>query len=159
MDIKYEFRDLAKVKALADRAPDVFLRNMITAAKVATRAVQGTARAKHKFRSQSGLTELAIETDVRTNGQEGVVGEVSLNDAVSPYGRFLHDGAKPHVIAPRKKKALRWPAGGGFRFAMKVMHPGTKPDPFIYSAGEANQANINEIFNRYVDRAAKEVNR
>jgi hypothetical protein len=37
-----------------------------------------------------------------------------------------------------------------------VMHPGTKPDQFIYGAGEANQQHINEVFNRYADRAIKE---
>lgn len=157
MDIKFQFRNLEQVTAAAAKAPDVFLRNMVIATKISARDVQNTARAKHRFRSRSGLTELAIDTNVLVNGSGGIVGEVFLNEGVSSWGRYVHEGTKPHVIRPRNKKWLRWPAGSGFRFAKTVMHPGTKPDQFIYEAGYANQAHINDVFNRYVDRAAREV--
>jgi hypothetical protein len=67
---------------------------------------------------------------------------------------FLEDGTRPHVIRPRKAKALRWPAKGtpvtlggrartgavrslgrgAFAFAKIVHHPGTKAQPFLIPA-------------------------
>lgn len=165
MDIKYQFQNLGQVEAIAKNAPVIFQKNMVIAAKVSTRDVQKTARATHTFRSKSGFTELAIETQVRTTGT-GVEGRVFLNEAVSPWGRYLHEGTglygprkTPYVILPKKRKWLRFPVGSEFRFAKMVVHPGIKGDPFVYNAGEANQNNINKIFNRYADRASLEVSR
>ena len=54
----------------------------------------------------------------------------------APYAAFVHWGTRPHVIEPRKKKALRWVGGGGFRFAKSVNHPGYKGDPWLVKAAE-----------------------
>lgn len=64
--------------------------------------------------------------------------EVGHDSQVAPYARFVHDGARPHVIEPDKRKALRWPVPGGFAFAKKVHHPGYKGDAWLRRA--ANQA-------------------
>ena len=56
----------------------------------------------------------------------------------APHALFVHWGTKPHKIKPRTKKALRWAAGGVFRFAQGVNHPGYKGDPyFVRAAREA----------------------
>lgn len=184
MDIKYQFRNLEQVENIAKKSPGIFEKNMILAAKVATRDVQKTARAKHFFRSRTGHLEMAIETEVEAADQ-GVVGVVFINDNVAPYGKFVHTGTGPHWIRPKKKKALRWATAiatkGGtqiskrmyqnlrkegyqnknvsFAFAKGVWHPGTVPDPFLYDAATYSQKNINDIFNRYADRASLEVSR
>jgi hypothetical protein len=58
---------------------------------------------------------------------------------------FLEFGTKPHVIRPRTKGVLSWPANASGRrlsgrartssgrriFARVVHHPGTKPQPFL----------------------------
>lgn len=44
-----------------------------------------------------------------------------------PYSAAMNNGSKPHVIAAKNKKALRF----GGRFAKKVKHPGTPPRPFM----------------------------
>lgn len=158
MDIKYTFRDEEAVQALKERFPDIFQRNMVLAAKVSTRDVQKTARAKHRFRSRSGNLELAIDTDVQVTSDNEVIGVVQIdpNSPGGAYGPYVHDGTPPHIIRHRNKQWLRWPDGAGFRFAKMVKHPGTKPDQFIYEAGEANQQHINDVFNRYADKAIKE---
>lgn len=52
----------------------------------------------------------------------------------APHAIFVHWPTKPHLIKPRKKKVLRWPAAGGFRFAKVVHHPGYKGDPWMVRA-------------------------
>ncbi len=65
------------------------------------------------------------------------------------YGVFVHYGFKAHDIKPKNKKALRWVAGGGFRFAKSVSHPGYKGDPFM-DKGVAD-TNVNQIIKRIAD--------
>lgn len=68
--------------------------------------------------------------------------------ASANYAGYVEKGTKPHIIRPKKGKALRWPAkgaavrlsgratvatqrAGNFAFATLVHHPGTKPQPFL----------------------------
>lgn len=67
---------------------------------------------------------------------------------IAPYAYYVHWGTRPHVIRPKNKKALRWPAGGKFRFAKKVHHPGYKGDPWLVRAA----AQAGPIFAQQVDR-------
>ncbi len=52
--------------------------------------------------------------------------------ATAAHARYVHEGTRPHVILPRKKKALFWPGAG--HPVRKVKHPGTKPNPFFVRA-------------------------
>ena len=67
------------------------------------------------------------------------------------YAAYVEKGTKPHVIRPRNKSSLRFPAAGvsktlggrvrtgevrrlgagAYVFAREVHHPGTKPEPFL----------------------------
>jgi hypothetical protein len=71
-------------------------------------------------------------------------------------GVFLELGTRPHIIRPKSKKALRWPAKGtattlagrartgavrslgrgAYAFAKLVHHPGTKAQPFLVPSAE-----------------------
>jgi len=66
------------------------------------------------------------------------------------YAGFVEFGTRPHVIVPRNRKALRFAASAAGRrltgsprvgaavvFAKRVMHPGTKAQPFLRQ-GAAN---------------------
>ena len=46
------------------------------------------------------------------------------------YGRYVEEGTAPHIIVPRKAKALYF----GGRFSARVSHPGTKPQPYMAPA-------------------------
>ena len=53
------------------------------------------------------------------------------------YDRFVIFGTRPHVILPRKKKALHWARGGKeFTFG-KVNHPGYRGDNYMQVAADA----------------------
>jgi hypothetical protein len=64
--------------------------------------------------------------------------------ASADYAAYVEQGTRPHEIRPRNRKALRWAAdgasarlsgtprsGGRVRFAKRVMHPGTRAQPFM----------------------------
>jgi hypothetical protein len=62
-----------------------------------------------------------------------VTGEV-YNSA--QYAGFVHDGTRPHVIRPRRKKALRFILDGQVVIVKKVNHPGTRGRPWLKRALE-----------------------
>lgn len=159
MDIKYQFRNLEQVEAVKQKAPAFFEKNMIVAAKVASEKVASQARAIHLFRSRSGHSDMGIEPLEPTVNQYGVVGIVRLNPQI-PQLTYQHEGTgiygpNKRPIRPTRKKVLRWADASGFRYAKQVK--GIRPDKFLYRAGEKSQKSINDIFNRYADRACKEV--
>lgn len=55
----------------------------------------------------------------------------------SQYVMAHHDGARPHVIRPRRKQALKFDMGGNTVFAKKVNHPGNKANPFLLRGAQA----------------------
>ncbi|WP_280413474.1 HK97 gp10 family phage protein [Nocardia asiatica] len=54
--------------------------------------------------------------------------------ASAPHARYVEDGTDPHVIRPRRARALAFQAGGRTVFAMRVNHPGTKATNFLSGA-------------------------
>ena len=73
-----------------------------------------------------------------------VTAQVAETIASASYAAYVERGTRPHVIRPRNRKALRFPAdagsarlsgsprtGGRVRFAKRVQHPGTKAKPYM----------------------------
>ncbi|WP_280420641.1 HK97 gp10 family phage protein [Nocardia carnea] len=56
--------------------------------------------------------------------------------ATAPHAKWVHDGTRPHVILPRRAKALKFQAGGRTVFAARVNHPGTRGTRFLAKAVE-----------------------
>lgn len=54
--------------------------------------------------------------------------------AEQDYSEAVHDGTRPHVIRPRRAKALTWMGPQGRVFARSVNHPGTKARPWLFNA-------------------------
>lgn len=50
------------------------------------------------------------------------------------YAPYVHDGTRPHVIRPRRRRALKFNVGGQVVFAQSVNHPGTRSRPFLTRA-------------------------
>ena len=58
--------------------------------------------------------------------------------ATAPYAVPVHQGSRKHRIEPKNKKLLSWkPKGGPRVFASSVMHPGSKPRPWLINAAKA----------------------
>src|SRR5687768_15335342 len=47
------------------------------------------------------------------------------------YAPMVNDGTRPHIIRPRRAKALRFKVGGKVVYAKVVHHPGTRARPFL----------------------------
>ena len=50
------------------------------------------------------------------------------------YAAPVHNGARPHTIRPRTRKALKFVMDGRTVFATEVHHPGNKARPWILKA-------------------------
>jgi len=126
------------------------------AMKASVRDVAEEARARHRFVSRTGALERSVEHDLTSD--RPLVGMVSVGGSGAPYARFVHDGTAAHEIRPRRRRMLRWASGGGeqFRYARKVRHPGTRPDPFLREALEAKKDAVARYFERAMKKLAKE---
>jgi hypothetical protein len=60
-----------------------------------------------------------------------------------PVGRYVVEGTRAHVIAPRDKKALFWE--GARHPVREVHHPGTKANPFMQRALDKAAPEIDRI--------------
>jgi hypothetical protein len=81
----------------------------------------------------------------RSIGPGSLTNSFAIVHANANYAAFVEFGTRRHVIRPRNKKVLSWPANQSGRrlsgrarsnagprvFARKVNHPGTKAQPFL----------------------------
>ena len=86
-------------------------------------------------------------------------------EARTPYAATVELGSRPHIIRPRKAKALAW---GGTRrlsgalsrgssatnFARVVRHPGTKAQPFLIPGAKKAIADLAGAIVKLWNRAA-----
>ena len=141
--------DADKVVRAFEGAPDKTREKLRQAVKMTARDIKARASAEHRYTSRSGTLEregIAYQTD-------GLQATVFLDSTAVPYGRYLHEGTKAHVIEPRNRRVLRWPVGEDFAFAKRVRVSGIKPDPFLYNAAEKEAP----VFERRLAAALDEV--
>jgi hypothetical protein len=79
----------------------------------------------------------------RSIGPGSLTRSFAIVHANAGYAAFVELGTRPHVIRPKRKRVLSWPAAGSARlsgrtrnggtrvFARRVNHPGTKAQPFL----------------------------
>ncbi len=70
-----------------------------------------------------------------------------------PYASAIDQGARPHVITPKRGKFLRFVGRNGIVFARRVNHPGNRPYRFLYNATDA----AGRGFQRELTRALTEL--
>lgn len=133
---------------------EAFRRNLRLAVTASAIEVATTAKMEHRYKQRKSQLMKAVRIKPDEPSMEK---HVYLDGNVVPYAVFIHEGIKPHDIFPNRRKALRWVDGNKFLFAKRVRFPGWDPDPFIYDAFESNQETIMNIFDRYTERALREV--
>lgn len=146
--MKIVIRGTSGVTADLESLRDDFVKKASEALSLSLRDVQERARGHHRFTTRTGLAERSIRTASARKGRT-LSGTVYT---VLDYGVYLHQGTNPHVIESRRKKALRWTDGGKFVFARRVKHPGTKKDPYIYEALDAEEPVIVSRFEALAER-------
>lgn len=91
--------------------------------------------------------KLTVARKTGTTARTIRLSKVTDTEAVIEAGgaaAYLEVGTRPHIIRPKSKRVLRFPAqgtattlggrvraGGKYAFAKVVHHPGTKPQPFL----------------------------
>lgn len=108
---------------------------------------QGRLRSSAPFRTGQ------LRQDIRFRQETSPALHLIVYYAMVPQAAFVIKGTRPHQILPRNAKSLRWlgPGGlGGARFAKRVNHPGTKPNPFPEKAIKPIGNAISQMFARIV---------
>lgn len=73
----------------------------------------------------------------------------------APYAPFVHEGTKPHIIRPKKKKALA-NKKAGILFGKKVNHPGNKPNQFLLRGAKKVVPEIDRLIGNDIAKAVSE---
>jgi len=133
---------------------EAFRRNLRLAVEASAVEVATTAKMEHRYKQRESQLMKAVRIKPDEPSMEK---HVYLDGNVVPYAVFIHEGIKPHDIFPKRRKALRWVDGNKFLFAKRVRFPGWAADPFLYDALESNEETIMNIFDRYTERALREV--
>lgn len=81
--------------------------------------------------------------------------EVGHDGQRAPHAIYVQFGTRPHVIRPKRKKALRWTAGGRFVFAGKVNHPGYRGDAYLLAAATSALRQFRTILDQALQEAAR----
>lgn len=97
-----------------------------------SRKVLNRARVLVGVRSGVLLTSLRRQSGIGPLGR--YVDVVAGVRGVTDYLMAHHDGSPPHVIRPRRRKALRFTQNGQVRFARRVNHPGNRGTHFLTRA-------------------------
>ncbi|MFE3118765.1 hypothetical protein [Streptomyces niveus] len=100
------------------------LRNGVVARRLADRT-QKVARIAEREAPGSMGRYVNWKVQDSPRGLQGVI--VCDHPAV----RYVLDGTRPHVIRPRRAKALRFEVGSSVVFAAYARHPGTRPNDFL----------------------------
>ncbi len=94
------------------------------------------ARVAREARRRVGKDTLDLRKSIRVESGPGyrdiVAGKVGTRTA--SYVLAHHNGSEPHVIRPRRAKALRFVIDGRVVFAAKVDHPGSPGTYFLTRA-------------------------
>lgn len=101
-----------------------------------------TRLARSRVRVVSGKTRASIR---RKNASLTRAAVVATGGA-----RFLEAGTKEHVIRAKRVQALKFNASGQPRFAKKVKHPATRPQPFLRRSGKDALAKL-DILQELID--------
>lgn len=70
------------------------------------------------------------------------------------YGQFVREGTRPHVIRPRKAKALRFEMAGETVYAMQVNHPGTTANQYHKRVMVQLRSQVQGIVNKMGERVS-----
>lgn len=106
-----------------------------------TRTIQGEGRRALRQRAPQVLNRARILAPVdtgrlRSSGKIEYSGFFTFRPKATvrfdvDYAQAVNDGSAPHIIRPRRAKALRFVVGGRVVYAKVVHHPGTRGTRFL----------------------------
>ena len=100
------------------------------------RNVQQAAKGIGPRRRQVGVNTGRLRDSIqikqsRRPGGQWAGGQRAEVGSDLPYALLHHEGSRPHVILPVRRKALSFPVKNGIIVTKRVNHPGTRPNPYL----------------------------
>ena len=68
---------------------------------------------------------------------ETIFGVVGPEYPAGAHGHLVEHGVKPHVVKPKRKRALAFEAGGEDVIRSQILHPGMEGTPFMEPAADS----------------------
>lgn len=138
--------DIEKLVKAFESAPKETRETVKRELKTTARDIKSRASTVHRYTSRGETLERSgVNYRVEPRERTGARAVIFLSAKV-PYGKFIHEGTRPHAIEMRNKKNV----------TRRVMVSGIKPDPFLYDAAKFElpklesrlSAAINEIWSK-----------
>lgn len=146
-NLNIRLQGMDKLRAGMKRAPTVVRRHIGEGLQESVIELEATARRESPI--DTGRLKAAHRTSVDKLRLRGEVTNVTK------YATAVHEGSSPHVIRPRRKKALSWP--GARHPVKKVNHPGFKGDPWFERTVKKKRGKVERIMQKSVNRALKKI--
>lgn len=160
------------LKAIKPNKPPSWSKDMAKGLVDTTNAMLNTI--KHDFeRTTNGWrTDVKFTIQKAKTSANGITGSAGTDNKI--YG-YVNDGTRPHIIRPKRAKALRFRSGyrpktrfrtlisvsgagayGPYAYAQVVHHPGTKPREFDYTIADMRQHDYEKACRAVITKAASD---
>lgn len=150
IDLSIQIPELQRLIRRFEQAPALVAEEVARATEEAAEEVQTEVLGRTP-RGETGRLGNTLRVEVQTSGSEFTA---TITTGV-PYARFVEEGTRPHVIEPRRKKALAFRGRGGRIVRRRVMHPGTRGVFFMRRGWEASQPHIRRRYANALQRVAR----
>lgn len=140
MIITVQISNYEQIRQKFSQAPFKMAQNISIAVERSIRKIEGTAKRESPVNKKSGGGNL--RQSIRSQMIGIAKGSVEVG---ADYGIYVHEGTRPHIIRVRTKKVLADKRTGDI-FGTVVNHPGTRANPFLQRAVDANRDFINNEF-------------
>lgn len=81
-------------------------------------------------RRMVGVDSGRLRQSLRTQVIPGPVPQIMIGSTVG-YALLHHEGTRRHIIRPHLRQRLRFKVNGRIVYATQVVHPGTRPNPYL----------------------------
>ncbi|MGM9571729.1 MAG: HK97 gp10 family phage protein [bacterium] len=159
MQISCNIDGKAFLKAMG-KIPDRMQQELRDVLKTAAQIIQAEATENHNYKDKSGQLTKSIQFTVNPYDWTA---QVYLDEGIAHYGPYQHEGTgrygprrREYLIKPRRKELLRWSSKGKFYSAKQVIHPGVKPDPFLYLAAQKKEKEVKAAVEKSINKVLKE---
>ena len=82
-------------------------------------------------KAQVGVDTGALKDSINYRIVRGGGGLVAIVGSNNHIALLHHQGARPHIITPRRAQTLRFYSHGRIVYSKLVHHPGTKPNRYL----------------------------
>lgn len=120
--------------------------------KIVDKELQGATKDAGKLILRTEKEEVPVKTG--TLRRSITLDYKPISASIYPtvkYALPLHEGTRPHIILPVRKKALRFKVGNKVIYSKRVNHPGTAGNRFVERTVNKTDRKVNNIFEKCLE--------